>query len=247
MLHVLLTVADLAGLWNCSRDYVCRRLNPSHPQFIPNKRLPSRDVRFEEHELVEYLKSPRKQIRVFMSGSSVRGGIEMTRNRDRKGSLLVRGRKRRSWLVQWPKGDKRLSHKLGWRDEMTVSQAQRARHQWMEKINGQRDIAGDSVILEGFFREHYWHEEAGQYRDELSTKKPSTRRDRISLGESHRSTEDQEGLQENYSDTAPNRRATRVQRAGLPQRRRQRLGVTGHERETARYESGHDPSCKADR
>ena len=46
----------------------------------------------------------------------------MTRNRDRKASLLVRGRKHRFWLVQWPEGDKRPSHKLGWCDEMTVSQ-----------------------------------------------------------------------------------------------------------------------------
>jgi hypothetical protein len=46
----------------------------------------------------------------------------MTRNRDRKGSLLVRGRKRKSWLVQWPEGHRRLSHKLGWRYAMTVSQ-----------------------------------------------------------------------------------------------------------------------------
>jgi hypothetical protein len=46
----------------------------------------------------------------------------MTRNRDRKASLLVRGRKPKFWLVQWPEGDKRPSHKLGWCDEMTVSQ-----------------------------------------------------------------------------------------------------------------------------
>ena len=177
MLQGLLTVADLAQQWNCSRDYVYRRLNPSHRQFIPHKRLPSGDVRFDQEELVGYLKSPDKQVRVPMSGSSVRGGIEMTRNRDRKGSLLVRERRRKFWLVQWPEGDRRPSHKLGWRDEMTVSQAERARRQWMEKVNRQRDIAGDSVTLDGFFREHYWHEETGQYRVELSTKKPSTRRD----------------------------------------------------------------------
>jgi len=177
MLQALLKVADLAGMWNCSRDYIYRRLNPSHPQFIPHKRLPSGDVRFDEQELVGYLKSSDKQVTVPMSGSSVRGGIEMTRNRDREGSLLVRGRKRKFWLVQWPEGDRRLSHKLGWRDEMNVSQAERARRQWMETINRHRDIAGDSVTLEGFFREHYWQEETSQYRDELSTKKPSTRRD----------------------------------------------------------------------
>lgn len=47
----------------------------------------------------------------------------------------------------------------------------------MEKINRQHEIVGDSVTLGGFFRKHYWHEETGEYRDELSTKKPSTRRD----------------------------------------------------------------------
>ena len=177
MLQVLLKVADLAGVWNCSRDYIYRRLNPSHPQFIPHRRLPSGDVRFDEQELAGYLKSSDKQVSFPMSGSSVREGIRMTRNRDREGSLLLRGRERKFWLVQWPEGDRRLSHKLGWRDELNASQAERARRQWMEKINSRRDVAGDSVTLEGFFREHYWHEESSQYRDELSTKKPSTRRD----------------------------------------------------------------------
>jgi len=173
----LLTVADLARQWHCSRDYLYRRLNPAHPQFIPHKRLPCGDVRFDVQEVDGYLKSPDKQVRFSMSGSSVREGIRMTRNRDRKGSLLLRGRERKFWLVQWPEGDRRLSHKLGWRDEMNASQADRARRQWMEKINSRRDVAGDSVTFEGFFREHYWHEESGEYGDELSTKKPSTRRD----------------------------------------------------------------------
>jgi hypothetical protein len=60
---------------------------------------------------------------------------------------------------------------------MTKLQAERAHRQLMEKVNRRRESAGDSVTLEGFFREHYWHEESEQYRDELSTKKPSTRRD----------------------------------------------------------------------
>jgi len=66
-----------------------------------------------------------------MSGSSVREGIRMPRNRGREGSLLLRGRERKFWLVQWPEGDRRLSHKLGWRDEMNASQAERARRQWI--------------------------------------------------------------------------------------------------------------------
>jgi len=122
MLQVLLKVADLAGMWNCSRDYIYRRLNPRHPQFIPHKRLPSGDVRFDEQELAGYLKSSDKQDSFPMSGSSVREGIRMTRNRDREGSLLLRARERKFWLVQWPEGDRRLSHKLGWRDEMHAAE-----------------------------------------------------------------------------------------------------------------------------
>ena len=181
MVQGLLTVADLAQQWNCSRDYVYRRLNPSHRQFIPHKRLPSGDVRFDQQDLVGYLKSLDEQVRVPMSGSSVRGGIEMTRNRDRKGSLLVHGRKRKFWLVQWPEGNRRPSHKLGWRDEMTASQAERARRQWMEKINLQRDIAGSCGTLEGFWNLHYWDEEKDLYGDELQCKRPSTRRDMKSV------------------------------------------------------------------
>ena len=54
-----------------------------------------------------------------------------TRHRDRKGSLLIRGKKRKLWLSQWPEGNKRMSHKLGWHNEMSRSQAERAHRQWM--------------------------------------------------------------------------------------------------------------------
>jgi len=103
--------------------------------------------------------------------------LTRSRHRDRKGSLIVRGRGRKFWLSQWPEGKKRQSSKLGWCDEMTPSQAERAHRQHMEKVNRQRETVGDSVTLEGFFLEHYWQEETEQYRDELNTKKPSTRRD----------------------------------------------------------------------
>ena len=103
--------------------------------------------------------------------------MTQSRHRDRRGLLIIRGRRRKFWLSQWPEGNKRRSEKLGWCDEMTKSQAERAHRQLMEKVNRHRESAGDSVTLEGFFREHYWHEESEQYRDELSTKKPSTRRD----------------------------------------------------------------------
>src|SRR5271169_6673584 len=101
----LLTVADLATHWNCSRDYVYRRLKPSHRQFIPHKRLPCGDVRFDRREIIGYLKSADKPARVPTSGSTVRGGNVMTRNRDRAGTLLVHGRTRKFWLVQWPEGE----------------------------------------------------------------------------------------------------------------------------------------------
>ena len=101
----------------------------------------------------------------------------MTRNRDRQGTLLVHGRKRKFWLVQWPEGEKRLSKTLGRCDEMTRSQAQRAKRQWMEQINRHREVAGESVTLESFDREHYWDQEREAYGDELRSKRPSTKAD----------------------------------------------------------------------
>jgi len=98
----------------------------------------------------------------------------VTRNRDRKGTLLIRGKKRKLYLVQWPEGSKRPSHKLGWCDEMTHSQAERAKRQFMEKINSHREVAGDSVTLTSFYREHFW--DGQDYKDELLSKRPSTRR-----------------------------------------------------------------------
>ena len=73
---------------------------------------------------------------------------------------MKRGKKRKLWLVQWAEGDRRPSHKLGWCDEMTKSQAKRAMRQFMETINSHREVAGDPVTLARFFREHYWNEEA---------------------------------------------------------------------------------------
>ena len=71
----------------------------------------------------------------------------------------------------------RASHKLGRCDEMTRSQAERAKRHFMETINSQREVAGDPVTLARFFREHYWNEETEEYGDELKIKRPSTRRD----------------------------------------------------------------------
>ena len=99
------------------------------------------------------------------------------RHRDRKGSLLIRGKKRKLWLSQWPEGNKRMSHKLGWHDEMSRSQAERAHRQWMEKLNRQREITGESVTLESFFAQHCWNEETKSFGDELINKPASTQRD----------------------------------------------------------------------
>jgi len=86
-------------------------------------------------------------------GSAVLGGgkLTRTRHRDRKSSLIKRGRGRKFWLSQWPEGNKRRSRELGWCDEMTRSQAEHAHRQHMEQVNRHRESAGDSVTLEGSF------------------------------------------------------------------------------------------------
>ncbi len=171
----LLTVAGLAARLKCSRSFIYRRLKPSHPHYIPHTRLTPSDVRFDGRVIADLL-SQAKDASVDL-GSTVLVGGKMTRNRDRKGSLLIKGRDRKCWVSQWPQGKKRPSKVLGWCDEMTRSQAERAHRQLMEKVNCQRDTVGDPITLGGFFHTHYWDEEAHEYRDELNTKKPSTRSD----------------------------------------------------------------------
>jgi integrase len=174
----LITVAEAAVRLHVSRDYVYKRLDTGHQQFISHKRLPGcGDIRFDPKVIDGYLQPIEGEGKVVETGSAVREGIKMTRNRDRGGTLLVRGRKRKFWRVQWPEGKKRPVHMLGYCDQMTESQAKRAKRQYMEKINRQRDIAGDPTTLDGFWKQHYWNEEQQQYGDELATKRPSTRRD----------------------------------------------------------------------
>src|SRR5947207_5644305 len=171
----LLTVSELAREWNCSEDFIYRRCRKGHAHYIPHTRLTARDIRFERRVISGYLLSLTPTSNMG-AGSAVRGGC-MTRIRYKEGTLLKRGKKRKLYLVQWSEGDKRPSHKLGWCAEMSKSQAERAKRQFMEKINSRREGAGDSVTLESFFREHYWNEEAEEYGDELRTKRPSTQRD----------------------------------------------------------------------
>jgi integrase len=173
MVDNLLTVSELASEWNCSEDFIYRRCRKGHPQFIPHTRLTPRDIRFDRGVIAGYLQSVRQGDNL-SPGSAVRGGY-VTRNRDRKGTLLKRGKKRKLYLVQWPQGSERLSHKLGWCDEMTRSQAERAKRQFMEKINSHREVAGDSITLARFYQEHFW--DGANYKDELLNKRPSTRRD----------------------------------------------------------------------
>jgi hypothetical protein len=169
----LLTVSELAREWNCSEDFIYRRCRKGHPRFIPHTRLTPRDIRFDRGVISGYLQSVTQGDNL-SSGSAVRGGY-VTRNRDRKGTLLKRGKKRKLYLAQWSQGSERLSHKLGWCDEMTRSQAERAKRQFMEKVNSQREVAGDSITLARFYQEHFW--DGANYKDELLNKRPSTRRD----------------------------------------------------------------------
>ena len=181
-----LTVAELAAHLKCSPSFIYRRLNPSHAQHIPHIRLTPTDIRFDNRVIADLLPEP-EGVNVFQGPSVHPGGMMgCTRHRDRKGSLLIRGKKRKLWLSQWPEGNKRLSHKFGWWDEMTRSQADRAHRQWMEKINREHEARlsprntseeGNTQTIEGFFCKHYWDKETQQYRDELLTMKPSTRRD----------------------------------------------------------------------
>jgi integrase len=175
MTQQLLTVAQLAKEWNCSVDFIYRRCRKGHPQPIPHTRLTRTDIRFDPKLIAGYLicRTPEDNLG---AGSAVRGGC-MTRNRIKEGTLLKRGRKRKLWLVQWAEGDRRPSHKLGWCDEMSKSQAKRAMRKFMETINSQREVAGESFTLESFFQQHYWNKETKEYGDELRTKRASTQRD----------------------------------------------------------------------
>ena len=71
----------------------------------------------------------------------------MTRRRDRQGSLRI---KYGSWYVQWTEGNHRPSHSLGRVKDLTKSEAQKLRREWMKKLNDHREVAGNSQTLAGF-------------------------------------------------------------------------------------------------
>jgi hypothetical protein len=98
----------------------------------------------------------------------------MTRRRDRQGSLRV---KDGSWYVQWTEGNHRPSHTLGRVKDLTKSEAQKLRREWMKKLNDHREVAGNSRTLAGFWCEYFYDEEKKETKHELKDKKPSTVRD----------------------------------------------------------------------
>jgi hypothetical protein len=98
----------------------------------------------------------------------------MTRRRDRQGSLRI---KDGSWYVQWTEGKHRPSHSLGRVSELTKSEAQKLRREWMKKLNDHRDVAGSSRTLAAFWYEYFYDEEKQEVKHELKDKKPSTVRD----------------------------------------------------------------------
>ena len=110
------TAAEVATKLRCSHSFIYRRLDPKHSQYIPNKRQGARSVRINERLIADLLSGGEDgSVGV---GSAVLVGSKMTRSRhrDREGSLIIRGRRRKFWLSQWPEGNKRRSNKLGWCD-----------------------------------------------------------------------------------------------------------------------------------
>jgi len=169
----LLTVVELAACLKCSPSFTYRRLNPSHPQYIPSTRLTPTDIRFDGR-IVPDLLVPQESSTAPRLDSAGRGGVKMTRRRDRQGSLRV---KDGSWCVQWTEANHRPSHSLGRVKDLTKSEAQKLKREWMRKLNGRREVAGNSHTLAGFWREHFYGEEKHETKHELKDKRPSTVRD----------------------------------------------------------------------
>jgi hypothetical protein len=61
--------------------------------------------------------------------------------------------------------------------ELTKSEAQKLRREWMKKLNDHRDVAGSSRTLAAFWYEYFYDEEKQEVKHELKDKKPSTVRD----------------------------------------------------------------------
>lgn len=169
-----LTVQQLAAKLNCSTSYIYRRLKPRHPQYIPHRRLPSGDIRFDPAIVDNYLQRVGENNNVTVLDSAARGGLKMTRRRDRSGSLRIKGG---SWYVQWTEGKHRPSHVLGRVKDLTKSEARKRMREFIRKKNVTREVAGNSEILAGFWKRHFYDEEKDELKSELKSKRSSTQRD----------------------------------------------------------------------
>jgi integrase len=61
--------------------------------------------------------------------------------------------------------------------DLTKSEAQKLKREWMRKLNDRREVAGNSRTLAGFWCEHFYDEEKKEAKHELKDKRPSTVRD----------------------------------------------------------------------
>ncbi|TAM80262.1 MAG: site-specific integrase [Acidobacteria bacterium] len=173
-----LTVQQLRARLNVSESYIYRRLKPSHPEYIPHKRLPSGDIRFDPSVADNILRQVGEENKVAALDSAVRGGIKMARRRDRSGSLRI---KNGSWCVQWTEGKHRPSHVLGRVSDLTKSEARKRMREFMRKKNQSREVAGTSDTPTCFWKRFFYDAEKDELRTELKTKRASTRRDMKSV------------------------------------------------------------------
>ena len=173
-----LTVQQLAAQLNCSTSYIYRRLKPRHPQYIPHRRFPSGDIRFDPTIVDNYLRRVGENNNVTVLDSAARGGLKMTRRRDRSGSLRIKGG---SWYVQWTEGKHRPSHVLGRVKDLTKSEARKRMREFMRKKDETREVSGNSETLAGFWKRFFYDEEKNELKSELKSKRPSTQRDMKSV------------------------------------------------------------------
>jgi integrase len=61
--------------------------------------------------------------------------------------------------------------------DLTKSEAQKLKREWMRKLNDRREVAGNSHTLAGFWREHFYDADKKEAKHELQDKRPSTARD----------------------------------------------------------------------
>ncbi len=169
-----LKIQDLAARWNVSECYLYRRCKLGHHQFIPHQRTPSGDIRFDPEVVDNYLRPVGESNNLKVLDSAIRGGVKMTRRRDRSGSLRI---KNGSWCVQWTEGKHRPSHVLGRAKDLTKSEARKLMREYMRKKNESREIAGNSETLAGFWKRFFYDKENDELKSELKSKRSSTRRD----------------------------------------------------------------------